>query len=351
MSQKIIKRIVIIAVITASVSLTGWYFFFSPDAQIKAVKNKKERVFIVSRHNLNQTLTISGEIEAEEKTVLRFQSSGMLSWVGVKVGDTVKKYQAIASLDQRELQKNLEKYLLAYMKSRWDFEQTKDEYRQPAQEYWGLTWDQRNDIDRALQKAQFDLNSSVLDVELKDLTLKYAVMISPIDGIVTRVESPHAGVNVTPTQAEIEIINPNSLYLSVLADQTEVTKLIPGMPASLVFDAFPDQIINASIKEISFTPKTGESGTVYEAKILLPKENQTSSFYRMGMTGDATFTLNERRDVLAIQDTAIKNEGEKKYVYRQVNNKKEKTYIETGIETDTLIEITSGLAPGDIIYD
>jgi len=307
----------------------------------------KSAAHTVTKQTVKETLSIAGTIEAEETATLRFQSSGLLSWVGVKEGDYVTRYQAVAGLDQRELQKTLEKYLYAYNKTRWDFEQTKDEYQAPAQSYWGLSVNQRSDIDRAFQKAQFDLNSSVLDVELKNIALKYATLVSPIDGIVTRVGSPIPGVNVSPTQAEIDVVNPTTLFLSVLPDQTEVSKLQASMSAEIVFDSYPDKTIIGTITSIAFAPKSGESSTVYEVKLQFPLDTQ----YRIGMTADASFIVNEKKDVLAIPLSYLKTDNGKPYVFRKVGNAKEKTDVTVGLEGDDIVEITSGLAEGDILYD
>lgn len=312
-------------------------------------KSVKETTHTVKKETIKQTLTVTGKLDAKEKITLRFQSSGLLAWVGVKEGDTVIKYQAIAGLDQQELQKNLQKYLNTYESERWDFEQTKDEYRQPSQRYWGLTWDQRNEADRALQKAQFDLNSAVLDVELKNISLRYATLYSPINGIVTKVATPIAGVNITPAQAEFEIVNPDSIYLSVLPDQTEVSTITASQSADIVFDAFPDVHIKGHVQSIAFTPKTGETSTVYEVDVRFPLDMEAT--YRVGMTADATFTTVEKPDVIAIPIRFVKSENGKIFVMKKTSKGKEKQYVQIGIESDDMTEITGGLAEGDILYD
>jgi len=343
--KRLLKRKItwIIALLVIGV-LIGWNRF-----EQATKKSVKETTYTVKKETIKQTLTVTGKLDAKEKITLRFQSSGLLTWVGVKEGDVVTKYQAIAGLDQLELQKNLQKYLNTYSKTRWDFEQTKDEYQAPAQNYWGLSVNQRNDIDRAFQKAQFDLNSAVLDVELKNIALKYATLITPISGIVTKVGTPIAGVNITPTQAEFEIVNPESIYLSVLPDQTEVSTITASQSADIVFDAFPDTHIQGQVQGVAFTPKAGETSTVYEVDVRFPLEQTTK--YRVGMTADATFTISEKTDVLAIPIRFLKSENGKNYVMKKTSKGKEKQYVQIGIESDDMTEITGGLAQGDILYD
>ena len=343
--------IIIVFILLTTIGSIYWFnpfkFSFIPNYSAKS----KEKTAIVKKGTISQSVTISGEIDAEQKTVQRFPLSGILNWVGVKKGDTVKRNQSLASLDQKELQKRLEKYLYAYQKSRWDFDQTKDEFRQPAQNYWGMTWDQRNDIDRVFQKAQFDLSSSVLDVEIQKITLDNAFLYSPIDGIVTNVTAPFPGTNITPSQAEFEIINPSSIYLSILADQNEVTSMHTGMTCSVKFDPFPDQTFHGTVTYIAYTPKSGESGTVYGVSVSFPDATASASLYRLGMTGDATFTLKERRDVLTVPSSAIHVESDKRYVNRKVQGNAVKTFIEVGLEDETHSEILSGVAEGDVLYD
>lgn len=313
----------------------GAYKIFGPKTETKVTP------YTVKRHTLKETLSLSGEIDAEEKATLRFQTSGYLSWVGVKEGDTVKQFQVLASLDQAELQRNLRKYLNTYMSERWDFETTKNSSGDAA----AMT----TAVRRAFEKAQFDLNNSVLDVELKDIALKYANLWTPIDGVVTRVAAPNAGVNITPTQAEIDVVNPATLYFSATADQTEVAKLTASMSGVITLDAFGDQPINGTISTISFIPKAGETGTVYEVKLNLPAPAQSGveAALRLGMTGDVDFIIKELPDVLSVPSKYLKTENGKKYVLKQNN---EKVYVAIGEEMDGDVEIKEGLKENDIIH-
>ena len=84
--------------------VTGFFIFQRISNEQPVVKGEKS--YLVKKQIIKEILSLSGNIDADEKITLRFQSSGMLTWVGVKEGDYVKKYQGVASLDQKELQKN-----------------------------------------------------------------------------------------------------------------------------------------------------------------------------------------------------------------------------------------------------
>jgi macrolide-specific efflux system membrane fusion protein len=85
--------------------------FFINKYNIDAKAIKKFDSYRVKREDLKEILTLSGQIDASEKASLKFQTSGRLAWVGVKEGDFVKKYQTLASLDQRDIKNRLQKYL------------------------------------------------------------------------------------------------------------------------------------------------------------------------------------------------------------------------------------------------
>jgi RND family efflux transporter MFP subunit len=303
-----------------------------------------DKTYVVQKKTITNALSLSGTIDAEEKADMQFQTGGMLVWVGVKEGDRIAKGQAVASLDQRLLKKQFEKTLNTYNKSRNTFDQTSEDNKNYVLEKPEVG----DALKRLIQNAQFDLNNSVLDVELQNLSAQYSNLTSPIAGIVTRVDAPNAGVNVTPAST-FEVINPDTIYFSALVDQTDVGSISEGKEAIISLDSFPDKTFHGTIKSISFTPKSGETGTVYETKVTF-MDGDVSQF-RMGMTGDATVTLSEKKNALVIPLRFIKTTGDNDFVQKKEGNSVKQVKIQTGDETDGNIEVTSGLKEGDTIYE
>jgi RND family efflux transporter MFP subunit len=331
-----------------------WYFlviillvFFLIFIQTQAKKTEVEEKMTVKKQNLKETLTLSGEIDAEEKVSLKFQTSGRLVWVGVKEGDYVKKYQAIASLDKRDLKNRLDKYLNNYLKQRNSFEQTKDDYEET---YEFSTGDLHKRAKRILENSQYDLNSAVLDVEYQNLLLEYADLWTPIEGVVTHIDIPKAGVNITPANANFEIVNPKTLYFSATVEQADVVNLKEGMKGKLTLDSFSDFEDEVKVSYISFSPKSGETGKVYQIKLELSEKTKKLPL-RLGMTGDVEFLIKEKNKVIALPSRFIKKDKKGSYVFVKENNKKIKKYIKIEEEIDGKIVIKSGLNEGEIIIN
>ncbi len=308
---------------------------------------KLENKFIVKRGDVKDVLSLSGQIDADEKAALRFQTSGRLGWVGVKEGDIVKKYQTIASLDQRDLKNRLQKYLNSFANQRLSFEQTKDDY---WNKQYDLSESIRKSAERTLQENQSTLDNSVLDVQLQSLSVEYANLFTPIEGVVTHVDTPYPGVNITPAGAEFDVVNPKTIYFSASADQTDVVKLRQDMAGKVNFDAYPEKTFGSNLYYVAFTPKTNETGTVYELRFKL-NDQAMSLPLKMGMTGDLDILVKEIKDTLFAPSLFIKKDSKGSYVSAKENGKKVKKYVETGDEIDGNTIIKNGISAGEVIYD
>jgi len=309
--------------------------FYNPVAAYETTQAKK--------YDLTEMVMASGVIRSENQVDLKFQTSGLLSWVGVKEGDYVKKWQAIASLDKRALQKSLEQEMLDYMSERWDFEQTQEDYKETKERY--LVTDE---IKRILEKAQFDLDSVVLDYEIADLTVKLATLTSPIEGIVTSIDTPVAGVNITPATAVFTIADPNQMKCVTNIDEVDIGKIRLGQKAEITLDAYPEEIIEGKINKVSFSSvRTTGGGTAYPVEISLSQDENFK--FKVGMNGDVEIIIDSKEDILAVPIEAVKEKDDKSYVQIVEGKKIKDIEVETGLETDTKTEITKGIEEGQTI--
>lgn len=323
----------------------GYYAYTRINAD---TQDNDATIYTVLRKDLQETLLLSGSIDAEEKVTLQFPTTGKVTWINADEGDYVEKYQALAGLDQRELQKRLERQLNSYLKVRANFDQSLDD--NPFSEASNDEISKR--MQRLVKIAQADLDNSVIDVELQVLAEEFSYIITPISGIITKANSAYAGGSITASQVSFEVVNPDTFYFSAIADQAEVVDLFEGMNGDLTLDSFIDSEKSGSIESISLSPVVGELGTNYEVKI---KFLDTTDFprYRLGMTGDVVFTLREIPNRLVIPSGYLQVDSNgRTFVYALDSNddviEKE---VEFGEDIDGDLEITSGLIEGDRIVE
>lgn len=292
--------------------------------------------------NIKDVISASGKIQSDSVAILKFQTSGLLKFVGVKKGDIVKKGQLIASLDERELQKNLKKQLNDYMTSRW----TLDESKQVTYKDKVLS----DTIKRAIDKDQFSLDNDILDVEIADIALKFAHIYSPINGIVTEIDAPTPGVNVTAATATFTVLDYNDIYFKINVDEADIGRIEMGQPVDIVLDAYPSETFFGAVSSIDFTSTVTSGGnTAFPIKVKFP--DNTYLKFKIGMNGDAEIKINEIKNTLILPTEFIFENEKGKFVYVETPNKSYvRKKIDTGLENETTIEILSGLRKGETVF-
>ncbi len=301
----------------------------------------------VKRGEFVKTTSSSGKTKATRSVDLKFQTSGRLAWVGVREGDSVATYSALAGLDPREVQKTLTKTLRDYSAQRLDFEQAwKDNWAAAAESHEPVDHAPSDEVRHILEKNQWDLDKAVLDVELKNLAVEYATLVTPIAGVVTHIDTPVAGVNITPATSVFTVVDPTSMVFEVNTDETDVGALRLGQKAAIMLDAYPTATFSGTITYISYASEISAGGaTVFPVQIRFDEPQNV----RVGLNGDVTIDAVSIPDALTVPIEAIREEDGTKYVYKKSGTKYVKATVNVGEQSDTVAVIKEGLMEGDMV--
>jgi len=173
-------------------------------------------------------------------------------------------------------------------------------------------------------------------------------MISPIEGVVTKINQPNVGAVVLPTDT-LEVVNPKTVYFAVIVDEADIGKVNASQSAQINLDAYPDKTIESKVEKIAFIPSPSQNGGLgYKVSLSLPVDNRAQN-YRIGMSGDAKIILNQKSGVLSIPADAITERDNQKSVEVLKNGQPEKVVIETGISDGDYTEIISGITASDVV--
>ncbi len=107
--------------------------------------------------------------------------------------------------------------------------------------------------------------------------------------------------------------------------------------------------MEGEVSYIGYTPKEGETSIVYEIKISFPQKDLDTTKLKISMTGDAKFILSQKDETLFVPNNFVNSDKNGKFVY--LGSKKNKVYVETGLEGEENIEITKGVKEGDKLVD
>ncbi len=272
--------------------------------------NSKAKAYEVKKTTLKEILSFSGGVDAMTKSTMVFQTNGKLSFIKTGEGKIVKKGQLLAGLDTGDLKAAERAAYYKYLAADANAKQVEDSVKDHANDE---SYTQKN----SRVAAQTDRDIKYDSWLTAQRTLGYATLFSPIDGVVYNMTDNHPGEFITATnQFEIQIIDPATIVFTASADQTDVVKLKEGLVADIVLDSYPDRPLKGTISQIAFTPTAGEAGTVYEVTLSLDADESNFNF-RMGMTGDVSFVLREKKDVLAVPTRYIKTINGDKIVYKK----------------------------------
>jgi RND family efflux transporter MFP subunit len=301
-------------------------FLFFPKSQ------KQILTETVKKQDVVKTVSVTGNVDAQNLANLTFQTPETLSYVGVKLGDSVKKWQLIVSLDQTQLQATLRQAQQDFIAAKAVSERYYSSHNDTE------TYDQkvaRTAIDDAQNKAYDQMLKVQHDIANSSL---YA----PIAGIVTRMDAQDAEVNITPATT-FTITDPNSLGFKMEVDEADIGQVKVGQNINVSLDSFPNNTFKLMVNKIDFVSHlTSSGGNAFYVEALFSEQNN----YRVGMSGNADIIIDSRNNVLSIQSSDIFDNN---YVYVKTAKGFVKRKLSLGLQNDTQAQVLSGLSEGDTV--
>lgn len=209
-------------------------------------------------------MELSGNIASREIVKLKFSVSGIVSTVNCSYFKTVKKGELLASLDKKELQAYLDRALKYYEAERAEFDEKVKK---------GI-----GDFEKI--KIQSSLDISVKNVEIAKSNLDATNLYSPINGIVVEMDTLSSGVNISPSNFVITLINPDSYYFEAEIKEEDIESVTIGSSADIQLKALKDKPLKGTVESIGIMPiKQG----VYPVYITLQEKQNL----RLGLSGTA----------------------------------------------------------------
>ena len=319
------KWLTILLVLIAILGVGYWQLVYSAETvEVPVTQHPQVRT-------LEKTLDAPGVIDAKMKAQMRFAAGGLLTRLNFQEGDVVKKWQTIAVIDRRTLEKQLQKDLNMYSKERLDWDQTLDDVKDRAIP---------KEEEREKDKSQYDLTNTVLDVEIRDIAIKNTVLSAPFGGIITKSPTTTSGVQLSAGDY-FELVDPESLLFRAQIDELDIARVAVGQTAEITLDAFSEEPFDATLTSVSFTSSQSSSGTVFLVEFSVPSD--VRSKLRIGMNGEAKIMLEKKDMALSVPAEAVRDRGDSSFVDVWENDQKVEKEVVLGLQTDDFIEITSGL--------
>ncbi len=276
----------------------------------------------VARGPVVARVTATGILSAVVTVQVGSQVSGRIATLHADYNSTVKKGQLIAEIDPALFQANVEQAKANVLAAEGQLKQAEANTLAAQRTY---------DRDRPLRAsnliAQADLDTAETTLEAakasvvaargnlaqaraqlsqSEVNLAYTKISSPIDGTVIS-RSVDVGQTVAASLQAPTIFtlagDLRQMQVDTSVAEADVGKLAPGVEATFVVDAFPDDRFRGTIRQIRNAPQTQQNVVTYDAVIDV---NNPDLKLRPGMTANVTVVYADHPDVLRVPNAALR---------------------------------------------
>ncbi len=212
---------------------------------------------------------------------------------------------------------------------------------------------QRIEVEKLrVARARAEERFAKLSADREQMTVR-----APIDGVVyygacdrgrwsTGLgEQLQRGALIQPNKVFATVVQPRPLAVRINVPEKQLINARVGMKATIKPASLPEVRLDGIIDRVAAVP---HGGGLFDAKITLAEEKSAESLMP-GMTGEVKVLAYDKRDAVVVPAAAVATDedDERKYcVYVMADGKPKKQPIEIGRKTDKLVEVLSGVAPG-----
>jgi len=307
----------------------GGFFLFRPQNKTPVLQYAS-----VKKMDIKSTVSSSGTLTGKNVVDLKFRSAGKIAYLNIKVGDQVFKGQFIGGLDVQDLSIKLQQAQNTLRDKQAIAQKAEDDVKDHSSDE---SFAQK--VTRTTAQATRD--SAFDAVKEAERAFQEAVITSPIEGTVTQAPLI-VGQTITSTDLVAQVVDFSSFTFNTDIDEADIGKVSMGQKADVVIDAFTDKTLTGTIFEIIPQTQTTSSGaTVITVKIDLGKLDIIPI---NGLSGQSSIILAEVPSALTIPLEALRDDNS---VVVSGNTGLIAEKVVPGIQSDTDVEIKSGLKEGD----
>ncbi len=297
------KRALISFLLLCAVACAGWYYKKTfPDVAANY------QTMVVSRGELLQVVTASGQLDPVIKLEVGSQISGIIQKLLVDFNSTIKSNQVIAQIDPATYEAN-------FIQARGNLANAKAalELAQLSAERAKSLRNDKLNTQADYEKALADLHQAEANVEINQGTLKKAevdlarcTISAPIDGVVIS-----RNVNVGQTVAAslsaptLFIIGNDLSKMQIAANvaEADVGQVEVGQEAEFNVDAFTGKTFHGKVTQIRNAPKTEQNVVTYDTIIEVSNPDLK---LKPGMTANVSIIVAQRDKALKIANAALR---------------------------------------------
>ena len=201
----------------------------------------------------------------------------------------------------------------------------------------------------ALDVAGRQAAAAAANVKLAQVNLGYTIIPAPFAGVVTQKDAEVGQITSYFTAGGggiATIVDMNSLEIDVDVNEAYISRVVPGMPAEAVLDAYPDWKIPAHV--IAIIPSADKSKATVKVRIALDRKDPRiipQMGVRVSFLEKADKNAKPLPGVLVPKSAIVQRDG-KDVVFVVADGRAQQTPVTAGADFSDLKQVTQGLSAG-----
>jgi HlyD family secretion protein len=314
-------------------------------------------------------LNATGYVVAQRKAAAASKATGRLEWLGVREGSRVKEGEVIARLENRDVAATMEQTAASIKVAQANLEQGEAESNE-AERNFNRSRDllAKNFVSQAAhdaaiaryEKAKSAISgykASILVAQANyraaQVAVEQTLIRAPFDGVVLT-KNANVGDVITPFSsatgsqaAVVTMADMSTLEVEADVSESNLAKVKLDQPCEIQLDALPDARFRGRL--LRMVPTVDRAKATVMAKVrfeqldprILPEMAAKVAFLSQEMPEG------ERTARTVVQPAAVVQRDGKSVVFVIKDDKVAQTAVETGAKIGELLEIRSGVKPGD----
>lgn len=303
-------------------------------------------LYPVESVDLRERIKATGELRAVEHAEIAAEVGGRVTEILVDEGSRVEAGTEVMTIDpeRRSLERDSARARVGeaaaqLRDAKRDFERVRDLFQKNV-----ASQEQLDGADTGYKLARSRLLAAEAQLGVQARALRDARVTAPFAGYVGR-RGVSRGEYVQPGQALFELVALDPIEVEFRVPEVDSARVALSQVVDIELSPFPDEIFVGTVTFVS--PTIDPSSRTLRVKALL--ENPNGRF-RPGLFAKVDLGVAHRTGVSMVPEEAVLQRADGPVVFRLLaDDRVERRVIETGVHRGGMLEVTSGLEPGDRI--
>ena len=276
----------------------------------KIFGNKKEYITMdISRGDIIQQVTASGEIQPVNTVNVGSQVSGTIEDIFVDFNSHVKKGDKLLTIEPSVLQSTVDEAKASLDSAKSELKYFESEYKRNKSLY-NDGFISRAEMEKSLttyEQAEQAVNKAQYSYDRALTNLGYATITSPVNGTVIsrKVDKGQTVAASFQTPDLFEIAEDLSkMQIETAVSEADIGMIKEGLPVTFTVDAYPNQTFTGNVQQIRLSPTNVSNVVVYT--VVIDVDNSDLKLMP-GMTAFVTVVVAEAKNIFKTKNSGLLN--------------------------------------------